>query len=388
MINNFKKIKGLILQLKGLTAIGISDISSSAISSIFWLYIASILSAENYGNVSYFLAIGGMASTVSLLGSQTTLTVFTAKNVKIESTIYLIVLISGIVTCVILFFMFQSLGLSTYAFGSIIFGLVNGELLGRKLYKSYSKYILTQKILMVGLGIGLYHFIGINGIILGIGLSFFSYSFRIYTGFKNSKIDFRLLKSRVGFMFNSYILELSSTLASSLSKLIIAPILGFAMLGNYHLGLQLFSTLFIFPSIIYKYTLTHDASGNSTKKIKIATIIASAGITVLGVFLSPIIIPHLFPKYAQVIDIIQILSFAMVPATISTLYDSKFLGSEKTRIVLFGAGIHTLVLIVGIVLLSNYFSVKGVAIAFVLATVIHTIFYLILSKTNPNVNIH
>lgn len=387
MINNFNKIKGLILQLKGLTAIGISDISSSVISSIFWLYIASTIGAENYGTLSYFLAIAGMASTVSSLGSQTTLTVYSAKNVRIESSIYLITIISGIMMSIVLFFLFYSVGLSTYAFGSIIFGLVNGELLGRKLYKNYSKYILTQKILMVGLGIGLYHFIGINGIILGIGLSFFSYSFRIYTGFKNSKIDFRLLKSRVGFMFNNYILELSSTLASSLSKLIIAPILGFVLLGNYQLGLQLFSTLFILPSIIYKYTLTHDASGNSTKKIKIATIIASAGITVLGVFLSPIIIPHLFPKYAQVIDIIQILSFAMVPATISLLYDSQFLGSEKTRIVLFGAGIHLLVLIVGIVLLSNYFSVKGVAIAFVLATVVHAIFYLILSKTNPNVSI-
>jgi len=380
MINNFNKIKALILQLRGLTAIGFSDIVGSAISAIFWLYIASILGAENYGTVSYFLAIGGMASTISLLGSQTTLTVYTAKNVKIESTIYLITIISGIITSTVLFFLFSSFGLSTYAFGAIIFGLVNGELLGRKLYKSYSKYILTQKILMVGLAIGLYHIIGINGIIFGIGLSFFSYSFKIYQGFKDSKIDFGLLKSRVGFIINNYILELSSTLNNSLSKLIIAPLLGFTLLGNYQLGLQLFSILFILPSIIYKYTLTHDASGNSTKKIKNATIITSAGITVLGVLLAPIIIPPLFPKYTQVIDIIQILSFAMVPATITLLYDSRFLGNERTRIILFGAGIHLLVLIIGIILLVNYFSVKGVAIAFVLATVVHTIFYLVVSK--------
>ena len=386
MTDSFNRIKSLILQLKGLATIGISDILGSVITAVFWLYIASILGAENYGNVSYFLAIGGIASTVSLLGSQTTLTVFTAKNVKIESTIYLIAIISGIVTCVILFFMFQSLGLSTYAFGVIIFGLVNGELLGKRLYKSYSKYILVQKILMVGLAIGLYHIIGINGIIFGIGLSFFSYSFKIYRGFKDSKIDFGLLKSRAGFIINNYVLDLSSTLSGSLDKLITGSLLGFVLLGNYQLGLQFLAILLILPNIIYKYTLPNDASGTSTRKIKNAAILTSAGITALGVLLSPIIIPPLFPKYTHVVEIIQILSFALVPATITLLYNSKFLGNEKTRIVLYGAGVHLLILIIGIMILGNYFSVKGVAIAYVLATSAHVVFYLVISKANRNMN--
>ena len=387
MTDSFDKIKGVFFQLKGLTAIGVADIAGNAVSSIFWLYMAAALGAENYGAVSYFLAIGGITSTISLLGSQTTLTVYTAKNVRIESTIYLIAIISGIISSIVLFFMFQSIGLIVYAFGAIIFGLVNGELLGKRLYKNYSKYILAQKIIMVILAIGLYRTVGINGVVLGIGLSFFTYVFKIYHGFRETKINFGLIKTRIGFIVKNYVLDLSSALASSLSKLLVAPILGFALLGNYQLGLQLLAILLILPSIIYKYTLPNDASGNSTKRIKYITIMISAGITVLGVLLSPIIIPAMFPKYNEAIQIIQILSFSIVPATISLLYDSQFLGSEKTNFVLMGAGIHLTVLIVGILTLSKYFSLNGVAMAYVIATTIHTIFYLIISRNNRALSI-
>lgn len=380
-MTSFDRIRALVLQLKGLTTIGISDVVASAVSAIFWLYIASALGAEDYGVVSYFLAIGGIASTVSLLGSQTTLTVYTAKNVKLESTIYFISIISGIITSFVLFFMFQNFSLVAYVFGVIIFGLINGELLGKRLYKNYAKYTLVQKVLMTVLAVGLYYVIGVQGVILGVGLSFFVYVIRVYQGFRDSKIDFSLLKSRSGFITNNYLLDLSSALNGSLDKLIVVPLLGFELLGNYQLGLQLLSILLILPSIIYKYTLPHDASGIPTKKIKNFTIIISAGITVLGVVISPIVIPSLFPKYIHVIDIIQILSFAMVPATTTLLYNSRFLGTEKTKVVLYGAGIHLIILIVSIVVLGSYFGVKGVAVSYVLATTTHAIFYLCMLKT-------
>lgn len=381
MNNGFDRIKALILQIKGLTTIGISDVIASAIGAVFWLYMAATLGAENYGVVSYFLAIGGIASTISLLGSQTTLTVYTAKNVRLESTVYFIAIIAGIISSFVLFFMFQDFGLISYVFGVMLFGLINGELLGKRLYKEYAKYIIVQKSTMAVLAIGLYYIIGVQGVVLGVGLSFFIYVIRIYQGFRTSKIDFSLLKSRSGFITNNYLLDLSSALNGSLDKLIIVPFLGFELLGNYQLGLQLLSILLILPSIIYKYTLPHDASGIPTQKIKNITISISAGITVLGVLVSPIIIPPLFPKYIHVIDIIQILSFAMVPATTTLLYNSKFLGVEKTKIVLYGAGIHLAVLVTAIITLGNYFGVKGVAISYVLATSIHAIFYLGMDKT-------
>ena len=116
MKNTFKRIKDLISSQKDLTSLGIVDIVSSAIGAVFWFYIASILGAEQYGKISYFLAIAGIASTVSLLGGPSTLTVYTAKNAKIQSTVYLITICSGIVSSIVLFFM-------SFSFNDILFSL-------------------------------------------------------------------------------------------------------------------------------------------------------------------------------------------------------------------------------------------------------------------------
>ena len=40
-----------IKNLKNLTVIGVTDITIKSISSLFWFYMASILSAENYGEI-------------------------------------------------------------------------------------------------------------------------------------------------------------------------------------------------------------------------------------------------------------------------------------------------------------------------------------------------
>ena len=134
MKNTFKRIKDLISSQKDLTSLGIVDIVSSAIGAVFWFYIASILGAEQYGKISYFLAIAGIASTVSLLGGPSTLTVYTAKNAKIQSTVYLITICSGIVSSIVLFFMFERIEISFLVVSYMIFNLTISEILGRKLF--------------------------------------------------------------------------------------------------------------------------------------------------------------------------------------------------------------------------------------------------------------
>ena len=194
MTNNWDKIRNISSGLKGLTTIGASDIAGSGIGIIFWFYMASLLGAEQYGQLSYFLSIASIASTISLLGTENVISVYVAKSIKLEATIYLIPIITGSVAALILFFVFSNLGISVYVLGAIIVGLASSEILAKGLYKSYSKYLLMQKILMIGLSIGLYYIIGINGVLLGIGLAFFLYLIRIYKGFRESRIDFSLVR--------------------------------------------------------------------------------------------------------------------------------------------------------------------------------------------------
>lgn len=174
------KIKNLISRFKDLATLGSANIIATGISAVFWLYMASLLGTTNYGEVDYFIAIAGIASSVSLVGVGTAIIVYSAKEVKIQATSYFIVIISSIVTSIILFIFLHNAGVSLYIIGYAIFTLAVNEMLGRKFFRKYSIYTILQRVLLVGLSIGLYYVMGTQGVILGYALSFFPFLFFAY----------------------------------------------------------------------------------------------------------------------------------------------------------------------------------------------------------------
>ena len=370
-------IKNISQRFKGLFSIGISDVLAAGISSLFWLYMATLLGSESYGEIFYFFAIGNIATSVSLIGSKNTLMVYVSKNIKLESTIFLLVLIIGSIVSLIVFLIYSYSAISLYVFGAVIFGLGGSEILAKKLYTNYFQLLIIQKLLMVGLSLGLYYVIGIPGVILGSGLSFFPYLLIVIKELKTTKIDFSLLKPRVGFMLNSYAQNLIATFSNQVDKLIIAPLLGFTFLGNYQLGMQFIAVFQLLPLMVLKFTLPHDASGNSNKNLKIVTVISSVCFSIAIFFLSPTVIPLLFQNFTYVVDIIQILSVSLIPMSINTIYSSKFLGAEKSKIILIGMILLLSSHVLGILILGNTFGIVGVAISYVLAMTIQMIFYVI-----------
>ena len=374
------RFKSIIKRLKDLTTVGVANIITSAIGGIFWFYIASLVGVENYGEISYFIAIAGIAGVISFLGAGTTITVYTAKGEKIESAVFSISIISSIITSTIVFFIFYNLGASLYSLGFVIFGLATSELLGKKLYRNYSIAIITQRILMVALAVSFYVLLGSTGVILGIALSFFPYSIRLYHGFKSSKIDYSVVKSKWTFMMNNYILDLSRTFSGSIDKLIIAPLFGFTLLGNYQLGVQFLAVLALIPNVVYQYVLPQDASGKPKDVLKKATILVSILLLILGVLLAPLVVPLLFPKFTDAVEVVQIMSFAIIPASINLMYISKFLGRENSKIVLISSGISIITQILGMVLLGQLLGIKGVAIAYVLGASLEALFLVAVNK--------
>ena len=380
MREKFKRVKAVFTRFRGLATLGFGNITSAGISAIFWFYLASLLGAENYGQVSYLIAIASISSTISFLGAGNTIIVYTAKGEKVQSPIFFISIISSAVTLIAVFIIFSQIGVSLYILGYVIFSLSTSELLGKKLYGVYTKYLITQKILMTVFAISLYYFLGVGGVILGIALSFFPYSIRIYKSFKESKIDLRLIKSHFGFMMNSYVLDLSRTLSGSTDKLLISPMFGFAILGHYQLGIQFLSILSIIPSIVYQFILPEDSSGNSNHRLKKYTIIFSTILAFLGMTLSPFILPALFPKFTDAIEVVQIVSLSIIPATINLIYISKFLGKGLSRIVLIGSGVFLSIQIASIFVLGQIYGVNGVATALLIATSAEAIFLMIMNR--------
>jgi len=374
MDNDWNHFREKLIGLKGLTSIGFADIIGAGISAVFWLYIAATIEPESYGEIHYFLGIAGIASYIALFGTQNTITVYAAKNVKIQSTFYLISFIVGVISSLIIILVFYRVDVGVVIFGYIINTLAIGDLLGRKLYSSYSKYILTQKILTLVLGIGFFYMFGVSGIIYALALSYSAYIIRLYRVFNEIKIDFLLLKPRFGFIINNYTLLIVGGFSGQLDKLIIAPLLGFILLGNYSLALQVVGILMIFPQIMFKYLLPQDSSGNLNKRLKKITVIVSICVTIASVTLSPHIIPTMFPKYLDVVDAIQIMSVGIIPSTVSILYTSKFLGLEKSKFVLIGSLLSLITIVTGIVLLGTMYGITGIAVAFVLSSSVNAVF--------------
>jgi len=380
MDNYWTNFKKKIIGQKDLASIGFANIVGSGISAIFWLYLASVIEPTEYGEIHYFIAIAAFAQIISLVGSSNVLTVYTAKKIKIQATLFFISLLVGVVSTIVIIVIFFRFDAGLLVLGYVIFEMVNAVLLGRKAYTEYSKYFLTQKILMLVFGIGFYYLIGFDGILYGLVLSFVPYTVLIFREFKESRIDFSLLKSRKGFIANNYAMDISGRMGSSIDKLIVAPLLGFALLGNYALALQFFMILYIIPTVIYKYLLPQDASGNPNNKLKQTAVLLSVAIAVFGVILFPHIIPNFFPKFIEAIEAIQIMSIAIIPAMFSLLYTSKLLGLEKSKFVLISKIISTSSLIIGFIILGPIFGIIGLASVFVLTTVFEACFLFSISK--------
>jgi O-antigen/teichoic acid export membrane protein len=367
-------------KLKALSTIGAADISATIISALFWLYIASILEPKGYGEISYFLSISMLSANIALLGASNTLVVYTAKNVKIQASLYFMTLISGLVASAVVFFIFYNIGASILVIGYVIFTLVTSELLGRKFFKTYSKYVILQKILMVTLALGFYYLFDQNGVLVGIGLSFTPYIIGIIKGFKKSKIEFSLIKERSGFIINSYIQSVLGTLGTSLDKIIIAPVVGFVLLGNYALGLQYYNLMLIIPTIVTKFLLPEDSTGFANKKLRYLIVLFAGILTVIGLTIGPIVISILFPKFENVFDVIRIISLSLVPSVIVMIYHTKFLGTEKSRKALTSSMIWSITQISGIIILGNIYGIIGVAFALVLASINAAIYSLFADK--------
>ena len=371
--NLIKRINGL----KSISQIGAATAGGNAIAAFFWIYMADLMGQEDYGELGYLLSIAAIASTISIVGGQWTMSVYTAKGVRIESSLYFISIITSTITAIVLYFLFENVGIGVYVIGVVIFNLFVAEILGKKRYKTYSKIFFLQKIILVTLAILLYYILGAEGVLLAYGISFLVFTSRIISTLRNHEFNFGLLRQRFKFWMFNYIIQLSNSARAQIDILLIGPLFGFALVGNYFLGLQVMGLFLILPLIIFKYTLPQDSSGSSTKQIKIITVVTSIGFALLGIFVAPEVIPLVLPEYTDTIELIPLLSLAIIPRTVTTMLMSGFLGKENNMHLLVGNLIAFSIIVSGILYLPEYFDIVGLAIAYVLSVTIQTIYLLI-----------
>ena len=369
---NRPNFRNKLFSFKGLALIGSADIIGNAISAVFWLVIASLLLVEEYGEISYFIAIASLGI-CCVVGSPETLMVFSTKHQKIIPTLLLLTLIFAVAASLIAFIIVQSFEIIILLFSFIVLEVSITLLLGKKLYAKYSKFLLTQKILQFALGIGLSFSLGVNGVLIGIALANFTLIPIFYKELRYHKIDLSLLKPKKEFIINTNIIYIISVFRRDIDKIIVVPILGFTVLGNFALTLQFFTIMMIISSISYKYLLPKDVSGEKNVKLKKILILISILIALSGFFFSPFFIENFFTKFSESIIPIQIASFSVIPSTISLILFSKIMALEKSRFLIIANSVQLCAILIGTIFLGILYGIIGITVAFVLSNTIYAI---------------
>jgi len=367
-----KKI--LLKILKDISTIGIGDIVGSGVAALFWFYLASIVNPVDYGQIHYLLSIGTLTSTFTLIGTQNVFTVYIAKNKTVVKTLLSVSVFSGIFILIICYFVFDLLNVGLLILGIILFTYGISSNLGKKSFKKFSFFTILQKSLTVVFALVGYHYFGIDGVIYGIALSYFVYLKNVIEDLRFNSLNYNELKFHIcelkinkNFILTNYFWMLTNGVTNQVDKILIVPILGLAILGNYSLALQLLTVLTATSGIIFKFLLPHAVDGEINKKLKQITILSSFGLAFLGIVVVPILIPIFFEKYTNVIDIIQIMSLSVIPITINLFYYAKFLASENGKVPLYAGIISSSIMTVGMLSLGSLFEAKGIAITHVIA---------------------
>jgi len=136
----------------------------------------------------------------------------------------------------------------------------------------------------------------------------------------------------------------------------------------------------LFASMTFKFLLVNDSEGKNSNKFIVFILLISIIISVFGINLGPEIIPILFPQFINSVEIIPILSLAVIPNIIILIFTSKFLGDEKSRFIIVGTLIHTISYLLLVVLLGLEYGLLGISIGFLLSSIIYACYLTIMYK--------
>jgi len=371
-------------KLKKLLSLGAVNVGSSLILSLFWLFLASILSQSEYGEIGYLVSIANVGMAIAMMGFNTIIVVYESKKENVFPSSFLIVLVSAIVVAFGTFIFIQNILVSVLIIGVVIFNTILAGLNGYQRYLEFSIHRILRSIITIIIAIIGYYYFGINGILFGYFISTLFILKELNSLLKNKKMDFSFLKSRVPLMLHAYAMRLTDVFIRWGDKIVIASLFGFSVLAPYYFAVQYLLVLLTIPQSLSIYLLPQESQGQKNKKLKIFSILTSCLIALLSIFLIPLGITTYFPKFENSIIAMQILSIAIIPVTVTTIQESEFFGKENSRVVLYGFIIQSGFYLLSIILLGQMFGLIGFSVGFVIAVILRVIYNFLARKNIIN----
>ena len=369
-------------KIKSYFTLGLANFAVSSINAVFWMYLASLLDITEYGQLGFLISLSTVAFAISTIGLDKVIIVFGSKKENVLGPSYTLGIISASVTSLIVYIITQNIGVSFLTWCMMIFLLHQSDLNSKKRFSSFAKFQILRSVLIVILGITLFHVFGINGIVLGFALSTLPTFRSLFSYAKNKKLNIGILKPKIKFMINNWLARLGNNFFWWGDKLIIGTFFGFSILGSYQLASQYLFLLDAIPRALMIYLLPQESVGQKNKKLKIFSVGISCIIALISIIVFPFVIEEFFPKYHDSILPAQIMSIAIIPITIYTLLETQFVGKEMPRVVTISTGSQVLAYFSLIILLGNEYGIMGIAFAFLSSAIIRAAVNTIIGKTN------
>jgi O-antigen/teichoic acid export membrane protein len=374
------RILGIIRADSGLTYVGLGNFIALGVGGLFWFVIASMLAAEDYGELNYYISVASVSSVISMLGLGTTVITYVAKgSKKIASQANFVVLLSNAIGAVVLMTI-TNYYTALLLVGISFFSMTISETLGMKLYKKYFLLLVAERATQIGLAIALYYAIGLQGVIIGYTLGALTFSYSFFRSLRNISFDVSELKSRFAFLLHNYAFNISETLALHADKLIIAPVFGFTVLGFYQLGFQFLMVLGVIPASLFYYLLPQFSSGNKKGNVIYVALILATLFASIAPIIIPVLIDMFFREYIGVILTAQIMSIGIVPMTINSILNSSLLAKGHSKNVLVGAIVYISSLLILFYLLGTLVGVVGLGISVVVSLSLQSLVLFLLSR--------
>lgn len=352
----------------GLLYVSLGFVVNTVIGGIFWFYIASLVDVSEYGRVSYLIAASQIITTVGIFGLGISMTTYVAKGLyEIISQIKSLILISSVVLAILTQLLFKSLSLDLIVIGTMFFTITTSESLGLKKYKEFGLLNVAQKGIQIVISLALLKSLGIEAILISYAVSYLITSYKFFSIYKSFTLQFGLLLEKKRFILSSFGQEIIKIASLSLDKIFVGLVFGYVVLGMYTLGVQLLLVLGTIPNIMFAYLLPHDSSGFENKNIRMFGILLSVVLAVIMAIVAPLLLPLFFPTFSATPAIIQIMSFSIIPMTISSTLGSRMLGNEKGMFIIISASVLMASQFTLMFFLGNLYSNVGIAAAVLLS---------------------
>ena len=369
--------------LRNISFVTSGNVVSTGLQAIFYLAIASILEPELFGEMSFIIAIAGTFSLFSRFGLSQSVTVFQAKkNVTLSNQINVLAAITSGAASIVLLFINEYAAI--LCLGLSFFMMNQHNLLGLKKYKRVMFYAITRALLILAVSIPLFYVFEIPGILIGLAISNFIASFDFMKSLRKIQ-SFNLVKQNFNVIIHNFGVDVSTNLPRIVDKVLIAPLFGFFFVGIYQFNMQILFGLEILPIVLHTFLLSEESSGKVHKKIISLVVIGTVLLTIISIFLAPIVIESWFPKFSEGIFPLQILIISLIPLSFTSIFSAKLQAKESTKVGL--TAIIRIGSLLGLIaLLGNLYGLLGLSLAVLLSICVNTIFLGILYNKEKNKN--